>query len=257
MAYEIFPPHNDVGTTASNGGVISEGSITGIFSAFSGRRTSYVISGLGLSSGASLVLSIASGSAYINGFRFSIDATITHTATASLTDSHLWIKLTRDGSSRVDGYEFVETAAATIPSPPDDDHVLLGEFSTSISKVTGHNENQRLGTPGVLSGSYTGDGDDSLRLIDLGVTPRFVIINSDEAVGRDLLIQLSNILVDYQDPGDASAQRLSISLGSPVGFGGEHPPIIAAGGFHVRDTATASDDTSNNDGVGYRYMAIV
>lgn len=170
MATErIYPTEGDVGG-GGKGNVATEANVTTVTKSLLNR--SAVISGLTPSVSSGLVLSIASGEAFISGFYVNEDAARTVTLAASSTRA-VYMQLTKDSGGKVTGIQLVDQAEATAAPA---DSVLLARATTSASAITTLID-AREGA-GSSTGIYTGDGTAS-KAIALGRPPLMVFVASD------------------------------------------------------------------------------
>ena len=247
MGYTIFPTNGDVATTTSNGETISEQNMVGLLGGVNGARVSYLIDGLDVSTASGLVIDIAAGSAFINGVRFEFDTAQTHTATDSLTDYYLQLRLDRT-ATLISGYTLVESATA---APIDDDHVALCRF-TSATTITSLDRAQCLHKPRTIAGQYEGDGTTN-RTIDIGFVPRFVNVWASSGANRRM--GYSVILPDDTAPStltSVASMTWDNSAAASWTTSRDERPEIADTGFIV--SSTGAGDLNDNS-VFYNYIA--
>ena len=168
MATIIFPSENDVGIAADDGRVATEARLQAVFRALAGAVDG-VIAGMAPTAGAGLNLTVATGTAIVNGRWVSEDAALTHLLPASST-RWVFLKVTTT-SGLATGTTTVDLGSA---APPDNEHVLIAKVITGATTISTI-EDQREFVTRVIGGSYTGDAT-SNRVITVGFLPKLALV---------------------------------------------------------------------------------
>ena len=124
----IFPSLNDISVVEFEGDTGTEATLTQWINNFSHQN--FVLNGFGTSAGAGLNVDVASGIAMVNGFRVSVPAATT-VVMADDTTNYIFLQLSFDGSSHVDGVDFTTNTTGVAPS----DSVLICTVLTAASAI--------------------------------------------------------------------------------------------------------------------------
>lgn len=184
MATErIFPTENDVGSADTYGQVATEATLINWLKGLFPRQkhensagtkyftsASFVITGLAPSDGGGLTLDVAAGKAIVDGYYVNITGTTNHTLVDDTTN-YVYLQLTRDGSDKVTGAQFVNGAATRDTT----DAIILSVVSTASGSIVTFSDERRWNN-GIVCGRYTGDATLN-RTIDLEQTPVLVIVS--------------------------------------------------------------------------------
>ncbi|HHW14387.1 MAG TPA: hypothetical protein GXX28_05575, partial [Firmicutes bacterium] len=100
-----------------------------------------------------LTLSVAAGTAFIEGYRVEIDTATNVTCVASSTN-YIFLKLTRDASQKVTGASIVAQASSTPPA----DSVLLATAVAGASSISSTSDKRPMSPAGLLGTSGAGTG---------------------------------------------------------------------------------------------------
>ena len=126
----IWPSQNDIANTAGDGKKLLENQWAKKSAVE--LANNYTLSGLTVpGTSASLNISVALGTAYLEGRHITIPAATALTASASSTN-FVWLKLTRDGASLVTGASFQVTTSSTPPA----DSTPIATLTAGASTIT-------------------------------------------------------------------------------------------------------------------------
>lgn len=124
----IWPSQNDIANTAGDGKKLLENQWAK--QAAVGFANNYTLTGLTVpATSGTLSISVALGTAYLEGRHITIPAATSVTATASNTN-YVWLKLTRDGSNLVTGASLQVTTSSTSPADSTPIAILTAGGST-------------------------------------------------------------------------------------------------------------------------------
>jgi hypothetical protein len=184
MAYErIFPTENDVGTSDTVGRVMTEPNMVNWFRETMPRQVheesdgtvhastrSAALTGLAPSDGGGLVVNFAAGTAIVDGYYVNLTGTTAHTCTDEEMN-HVYLQLTVDGQSKVDGAQLVSGSVWGDTTRG----LLLANVDCTGGDIQSIEDERRSGN-GIVCGRYTGDGNVT-RYVDLPGTPVYVVVH--------------------------------------------------------------------------------
>jgi len=198
MAIHVFPTENDVGASTGAGRVVTEINWTKLFApptsndngqSFGGMN--WVKNGFDYASASGLVATFNVGTAVIDGYFIESTSTLDVTLPVSSNRVLVYLKLTVDGSTKIDGAELEYQTGTTVPARS----VLLYEVDTNGSTVTTARPrfgvtSDSAGTSNSLYSYYHGSGS-TPQTVMTGFQPRMVSIA--DTVSSDRMISINGL----------------------------------------------------------------
>lgn len=240
----VWPTANDISSTSGDGNKLRENAMSPWRV---GLDRNYVITGFGAPlSSANLDISIPAGEAMISGYRVVIPGSTTVTCAASTTN-YIFLKLTRDGSNKVNAAVF-ERNTGVDPS----ESVLICTAITSGSAIT-DTVDARVRLPHTMGGWFglynTGSGSaismNGYSLIGSDVSMGGLNIYGSLRLKAGVTITLNqHCLILYAERSiDIAGTINGAGVGHPGGPGGT-PPTDGESGTDQPGAGGSGDNTS-------------
>jgi hypothetical protein len=192
MALEIWPTENAVGG-ANLGRVAKESnfvakSLEVVFQPM-GTSRNFVVSGLAPSDGGGLVVDVAAGSAWIDGYHVKQTATQNVTCNAS-ESAQVWYWQLTKSSGLVTGAQWLRILDPAADGSDDPaDSVPIFRVTTSASDIT-EAFDLRHGAPGMKHFTYTGNNSAN-RELDTTLIPKMVLVFEARLLASQKIYALS------------------------------------------------------------------